>query len=176
MLAIDLCSGTGSATAPMIERGWDVVTVDADGQFSPDIVADIRDWSWDGDVPDLIWASPPCDEFARELMPWTKTGKHPDMSIVNACIRIIQEASPKYWVIENVRGALRYFAPILGRPKAKIKAYYLWGHFPELGEINLGKYRTKGSIRGQDKIRRAMIPYPIVNRLAEVIEAQEALL
>jgi site-specific DNA-cytosine methylase len=101
---LDLFSGLGGASASMRERGWEVTTLDYLPEFKPDIVADIRDFSWEGGPLDLIWASPPCEEFSREFMPWCKTGVEPSMELVEAAYRVIQAAAPRFWVIENTRG------------------------------------------------------------------------
>ena len=123
----DLCCGLKGASVAFAERGWKVVTLDNDPKFSPDIVADIRTWHYNGpDNPGFIWASPPCLEFSRESMPWTRRGVVPDMSIVESCKRIIDEAAPRYWIIENVRGAKQYFMELLGRP-AKSSGRFICG-------------------------------------------------
>ena len=56
-LMIDLCSGLGGASAAMRERGWRVVTVDNEATFSPDVVADVREWRWEGEKPGLSGAA-----------------------------------------------------------------------------------------------------------------------
>lgn len=63
MLMIDLFCGYKGASEAMQRRGWRVVTVDKMRSFNPTFVADVRDWSWQGAKPDLVWASPPCPEF-----------------------------------------------------------------------------------------------------------------
>jgi site-specific DNA-cytosine methylase len=70
MLMLDLFAGRKGASRAMVARGWTVVTVDIDPSYEPDIVGDLRRWSWNGPRPDLLWASPPCDEFSRWFMPW----------------------------------------------------------------------------------------------------------
>lgn len=157
MLCLDLCSGMKTATKAMADRGWRVVTVDIDPAFSPEFVADVREWSWTGPRPDLIWASPPCDEFSREAMPWSRTGKTPDLSIYQACLRIIRECCPRFWVIENTRGAQKYF----GRYKAVRYPYYFWGHFPALGHVDISKRKPKEKWTSANKAGRATIPYEI---------------
>lgn len=164
LLMLDICAGLGGASAAMLDRGWQVITLDNDPAFDCDITADIRTWSWQGRRPDLIWCSPPCDEFARESMPWCKTGVTPDMSLIRACQRIIKETRPRYWVIENVRGAL----PYLGRPSARVVPFYLWGHFPPIS-LNL-KMRKKESMSSTWAAERAMIPYPLSLAMATAIE------
>ncbi|GAI29454.1 unnamed protein product, partial [marine sediment metagenome] len=69
MLMVDLCCGLKGASKAMTERGWTVITLDISPDFEPDIVADVRGWSYQGETPDLVWASPPCNEFSREFMP-----------------------------------------------------------------------------------------------------------
>ena len=170
MIMLDLCAGLGGASQAMKERGWKVVTVDIDPSFNTNIVADITAWSWQGERPDLVWASPPCDEFARESMPWCKTGKTPDMTLVNACKRIIQECNPRYWVIENVRGAV----PYLGQPRAIVGPFFLWGFFPPLSDFIL-EYRNKESMSSRAKAERARIPYRLSLEVAVAVEQQAEL-
>ena len=173
MMILDLCAGLGGASQAMKERGWGVVTVDIDPSFNTDIVADITTWSWQGERPDLIWASPPCNEFAREFMPWCKTGKMPGMKLINACKRIIEECNPRYWVIENVRGAV----PYLGKPRAIVGPFFLWGFFPPLPDFVLD-YRKKESMSSSRswKAERAKIPYRLSLEMALTIERQSVLL
>lgn len=167
MLMLDLGSGLGGASQAMKERGWKVVTVDIEPDFSPDVIADLREWSWTGPRPDLVWCSPPCTEFARESMPWSRTGNRPDMSIVNACKRIVAECNPRYWVIENVRGAV----PHIGKPSAIVGPFFLWGVFPPLGRIAI-TWRKKESFGSKQRAERARIPYSLSLTLALAIERQ----
>jgi hypothetical protein len=165
---LDLCSGLGGASAAMKKRAWDVVTTDINPDFKPDIVADIQDWSWTGPRPHLIWASPPCTQFSRESMPWSRTGQPPDMSLINACKRIINECAPLYWIIENVKGAV----PHLGQPSAIYGPFYLWGFFPPLGQFQLE--HRKQSFPGYAKAERAKIPYRLSLAVALACERQPA--
>ena len=136
-IIIDLCCGLGGASQAMKDRGWKVISVDIERKFKPDIVADVRLLTLKNIQPLLVWASPPCGEFAREWMPWTKTGEKPDMSIVKACYEIILEIKPIFWCIENVQGAVKYFKPLLGKPRAIHKPYFLWGNFPNNWKIKI---------------------------------------
>lgn len=174
MRMIDLCSGLGGASQAMRERGWHVLSVEIDPGFEPDVIADVRQWQYDGPRPDLIWASPPCIEFARESMPWSRTGKRPDMSIVRACYRIIQDVRPRWWIIENVRGAVLHFEPMLGNWRWHMNGVFLWGYFPDLGRPVIRK-RKKESYSSNRGAERAMIPYAISRAVAIAIESQPAL-
>lgn len=177
MLMLDLGSGLGGASQVMKERGWQVVTVDINPDFKPDIVADLREFSWSGPRPDLVWCSPPCTEFAKFAMPcWydTKSLPEPDMSLVLACRRIADECEPRYWVIENVAGARDWFKPVLGEPSAVFRPYYFWGYFPDLGKPNGWGKKTK-HLSSTAKAERARIPYQISRALALAVELQAEL-
>jgi hypothetical protein len=168
---LDLCSGLGGASQAMRRRGWDVVTLDNDPCFGCDITADLTTWSWHGPRPDLVWISPPCTEFSRESMPWCKTGAVPDLSLVRAARRIVAACTPRYWVLENVRGAV----PYLGPPREIHGPFYLWGYFPSLGRPVLAM-RKKESYSSDQQAERAMIPAALSDALALAIESQPMLL
>lgn len=174
MLMLDLCAGLKGASRAMRERGWDVITLDYDPRFACDITADVRSWVYPFGLPrpDLVWASPPCDEFAREFMPWSKTGKNPDMSIVLACKRIVDESRPRYWVVENVKGAIRYFYPYFGAYRFHVGAFYLWGHFPVPGKVSQKGWRKKESFSSSMAAERAVIPASLSHAIAFQVESQ----
>ncbi len=165
MLMLDLCSGLKGASQAMLDRKWKVITVDINPDFSPDVTADIRDWQWEGAKPDLIWCSPPCTEFSREFMPWHKTNKTPDLTIYQACLRIIEHNKPRYWIIENVLGAVKYF----GKPTVIYNPYYLWGFFSPLGNVKIN-IRHKSSYSSRCQSLRAKIPYSLSCAVALAIE------
>ncbi len=168
MLMLDLFSGLGGASQAMRERGWKVVRVDIEPKFEPDIVADIAEFHWEGERPTLVWASPPCTEFSKAFMPWYDFHT-PDLSLVEHAKRIIRETEPVYWVIENVKGAVRY----LGTPAMIIEPFYFWGHFPPVPKV---KHRhRKQKFTGEKPELRAKIPYEISLAFALSIEKQLSL-
>jgi hypothetical protein len=171
---LDLCAGLGGASAAFRQAGWQVITLDYDGRFNTDIVADVRTWSWHGRRPDLIWASPPCDEFSREFMPWSKTGNTPALDIVAGCKRVIDEAQPKAWVIENVIGAVSHFRPLLGNYRAHYGPFYLWGDFPDIGRPSV-VMRKKESMSSKAHEERAMIPAGLSLAMLRAITTQPKL-
>ena len=66
MRLLELFSGTGSVGKPWREARHEVISVDIDGRFGADIVENILQLSYCKlPVPDVIWASPPCDQYAR---------------------------------------------------------------------------------------------------------------
>lgn len=167
-LMLDLCCGLKGASAAFRDAGWDVVTLDIDPQFEPDIVADLRTWSWDGPRPTLVWASIPCDEFAREFMPWSATGRTPDLSLYRAYQRIVKECQPDYNTLENVKGALWYFGPA----QHHIGPFYFWGNFPCPGQPKFAM-RKKESMSSSWHAERAKIPYEISQAFLRAVETQK---
>ena len=66
MRLLELFSGTGSVGTPWREAGHEVIAVDLDGRYNPEIVCDILQWSnCKSEVPDVIWASVPCEQYSR---------------------------------------------------------------------------------------------------------------
>lgn len=163
---LDLFCGLQGASQAMRERGWNVHAVDIQGHFipRPDELADLREWSWHGPRPDLVWASPPCVEFSRESMPWCRTGKQPSLDLVQAAVRIVEECRPRFWVIENVRGAV----PYLGPPAMRHGPWHLWGRFPTFTcEVEFFKERLSSRQREE----RAKLPRSLSVALAGAVEA-----
>ena len=165
---LDLFSGLGGASAAMRDRNWQVITLDNNPDFKSDIVVDIRDFRWAGSVLDLIWASPPCDEFSREYMPWCKTGIDPSMKLIEATVRVIEQAKPRFWIIENTRGAVKWFEPLLGPPAWISFPIYLWGIFPPLEKMKLRMRKEK--LSSTQAAERAKIPYKLSLAVALSIE------
>lgn len=168
MLMIDLFAGLGGASQAFRDRGWEVVTVDNDPRFNCTHTADITTWTWDGPRPNLVWASPPCTEFSRECMPWCRTGNVPSLALVQSALRVIHECDPDWWVLENVRGSIKYIAPLLGKPKQSHGPFFLWGQFPP---FRCRVKFFKGRLSSQSRAERAMIPTVLSESLARAIES-----
>ena len=174
MLMLDLCCGLGGASKAMKERGWDVITVDIVPEFNPSIVADLRTFHYSGPRPDLVWASPPCTEFSKYSMPesWAcnRGGKkEPDLSLMLAAKRVIDEVNPRWWVIENVRGAVEFFEPHLGRVRKRSGSRYLWGEFPPFDcSPGYGKWRLPPS--PDRAAKRSEIPRQLSLALCQAVE------
>jgi hypothetical protein len=168
---LDLFAGLGGASAAMRDRGWDVVTVDADPSFSCTITTDLLTWEPPADLGafDLVWASPPCQEFSRWGMPWcrAKNPPPPSLELVHAAVRIIGIVKPVWWVIENVRGASSFLRPVLGEPRL-YGAAMLWGQFPDLGRVRVKLHKER--LSSTQRAKRSVIPYAISLALAKACE------
>ena len=132
----DGCTEFGSETQAFRDRQHEVTTLGLEGDVS--IKMDIRDFHTTEHY-DFMFFCPPCTEFsiANNRYLGGCKDRTPDLSIVNACFRIVEEAKPTFWIIENPRGCLRYF---IGRPTITVnysdygyvskKPTDLWGVFP----------------------------------------------
>ena len=176
-LMIDLFSGLGGASQAMKERGWEVIRIDINPQFRPDLCIDVRDFlkCWDGRNPDLLWASPPCDEFSRAEKPWYEEDRpsRESLELVKVVFDIVREVNPRFWILENVRGAQKW----LGRAPYHCGAFYLWGYFP-FQKLNIphsvGYFKEKLFPSPDRKALRAKIPYELSLAVACVVEDELA--
>lgn len=160
MIALDLCCGKGGWAHGLIAAGWTVIGFDTEPQ--PDypgtfIQADARTVrGWAGFGASLIVASPPCEQFSRHQMPWTraKNPPPPDLSIVDACRNAAKEAGAPL-ILENVRAAQGW----LGRAAYHAGAFYLWGDVPAL--MPKVTHRKKESFGSAKRLERAMVPFDL---------------
>ncbi len=159
---VDLFSGLGGASAAMVDRGWRVVRLDGDPGCRPDVVADVRRVVLRCQ-PDLLWASPPCVEFSREDQPWTRTGRVPSLALVEATYRWVDALRPRYWILENVRGAQRWVGPA----RQRFGPVYLWGNFPLILAV---VWPWKARLSGRQRAQRAQMPYELSVAVAASIE------
>lgn len=185
---LDLFCGLGGASAAMRERGWDVIGVDIEAKLQPDVFADLLTWSYEGAAVDLVWASPPCVEFAKtDKRCWYPNAPAPSMALVDAALRIIAEVKPRWFLIENVRGARPWFLKhggLLGPPVLQSPPLYLWGCPPPgllLPSPGAGhkEYQSRRSsdpraaaLRTDHRRRqlRAVVPYQISYSVATACE------
>lgn len=147
-VCLDLFSGLGGFSAAFRESDdWEVIEVDIDGSYDPDIQADIMDLTHH-DLPeaDLILASPPCTAFSIAAsryekivdgQPQTDEAKEAVLLVYHT-LGLIRAIAPKFWFLENPRGYLREF---LGEPTGWVtycqygreyqKPTDLWGVHPQ---------------------------------------------
>ena len=116
-IILDLCGGTGSWSRPYKEAGYDVRLVTL-----PD--NDVRYYKPPKKVYGIL-AAPPCTDFCISGTRWwaekdrTK-GLLEALSVVAACLRIIQQAKPKSWALENPVGRLPRY---IGKYKYTFQPY-----------------------------------------------------
>lgn len=194
---VDLFSGFGGASEAMLED-WSVLRIENNPLLSEvprTVITDVKLLSnrlINHDIIpqkiDLIWASPPCREFSNAYSsPKSIWGREhgldsykPDMSLLMAALDIIEIVRPKYWVIENVVGSIRYFEEFLGKPRQIIGPYVLWGNFPliHVEETQL-ENKSKKDVHSSNPLRsnyKAKVDFAISLGLKTAIENQKSIL
>ena len=201
MKVLDLFSGLGGASEAFLKAGHEVLRIENNPLLGeiPNTetmcVFELRDFlvenhaiqNGDKKQIDLIWASPPCDEFSLGYnAPYaihTRENPNepyqPNLEPLKATLDIIKILNPRFCVIENVRGASTFFTEMIGSPPRQIlgNAQFLWGTFPL---IDPPRYQTKAEIdkrhSGIRKNIRAKIPIEISEALLFAIQSQKSIL
>jgi len=195
---LDLFSGLGGASeAFALDEAWGILRIENNpllGYVNHTRLMDIfefRDWVLEQknrygpfDV-DIVWASPPCTEFSlgysspRSLADREGRGEtyQPYMGFLDVAMEIIEIIQPRYWVVENVRGSIRYFEPKLGKPSQIHGAYVLWGNYPKFEPDKFASKAKKDQrwspLRSNHK---AKVPIEISKALKDAIESQANIL
>ena len=180
----DLCSGLGGWSEAFVQDEWIVIRMDNNYDlmhipFTQQV--DIRNWAdWIEHFPkpNLILASPPCTEFSLAQNFHNARPDNPDMSILMACIDIIDYAKPKYWCIENVAGACRFFEPILGKHTQRAGPFYMWGEFPYVALDPSWTHNKEDQVKGPRSLRanqRGKIPFMISFKMLQAFKQQKTL-
>lgn len=198
---LDLFSGLGGASQAFVDDSdnWTVLRIDNNpllGGVPFTVIDDVKavlsrlpkervmEWT----KLDCIWASPPCRDFSNaysspksiHVREYGIKSYKPDMSLLTCALDIIETVKPKYWVIENVVGSIRYFREFLGEPRQIIGPYVLWGNFPMLNvDKSLIKKKSDKDSGNHDPLRsnkRAIVDYEISKSLKEAIEKQTSIL
>ena len=72
---LEIFKGTGSIGKEANKMGWEVISIDLEEKYKPDILTDILKWNYKkfyeetNFIPDFIWASPPCNTFSPLAYP-----------------------------------------------------------------------------------------------------------
>jgi len=184
---LDLCSGLGGASEAFVQAGWEVLRIDNNPMMSgvPHTkqidIFEFEEWIEDNldemkvfTNTDLIWFSPPCLEFSLAYS--APRPENPSLEILKCGIRIIEMLKPKYFVIENVKGAIKHFEPLLGKPAQINQAYILWGVFP--GFVPAAFPTKAEKDKRHSPIRsnlRARVPIEISQSLLDAINWQRSI-
>ena len=137
MRLLDLFAGLGGWSIGFHREGFTCVGVDIIDVGYPYklILCDMKNYH-PFKNHEVIVASPPCTEFSSITMLSHRKGQRgpPDpekgMILVNEAIRVIKEAEPKFWILENVHGSIPHISKVLGKPVLVAKPWVLWGKFP----------------------------------------------
>jgi hypothetical protein len=177
---LHLCADTGSDIKPYNDNQAEykcylVNREQGVENWGSDVIQSIiRDY---GKIHGII-ANPPCTEFSTARSNGKARNPEEGMFLVKHCQRIIQEANPDWWVIENpARGVLKKY---LGKPVYEYEPWWygspwtkktaLWGKFnipprlykkwedvPKIPELYVRPGRKKPSLAFMHKSARDLI-------------------
>ena len=145
----ELFKGSGSVGKVAYNLGFDVVSLDFDPIYTPDIETDILTWDYkkyskeNNFVPDYIWASPPCNTYSPLVYPLkerdTQTAEpfseraRIGTKILYKTLEIIKyflSLNPKLkYCIENPRGMMRKDPKMEKLPYRATTYYCYYGGF-----------------------------------------------
>ncbi len=203
MKALDLFCGLGGWSDGLTLEGFEVLGVEINQEIAdlykhPVICEDVRNLNPKDFIGyDLIVGSPPCRDFSRLGRLFGHNWKRPPdpegegMSLVNAFLRIVEEAEPHYWLLENVPDLEKYLK-IPPRTTAKIGESMrrsFWGNFPSFlipRDYNKKTFTKRKYLSGDHegknspvcldgsklaKWNRARIPLPVARSLGKCVGA-----
>ena len=175
---IDFFSGLKGSSEYAKELGWKVITIDIEKKHDPNILIDLMNDDYNlyreiryhqalNKVIDeqiyFCWFSPPCTEYSKDHMPWHESNI--DLSLFLRCFEIVKELKPKYWIIENVIGAQKYF----GRALFHLGPFYFWGWIPEIQSSTNHYFKSKLFPSEDRASLRAKIPYEVSKKIIGAI-------
>lgn len=178
-LCVDLCCGLGGFSQAFEgDSDWEVVKIDINPKVRPTIVADVRYLPLRQNLePDVLLASPPCERFSVGNRAWPKIGIKRAMETVGAVFEAVAWLKPKYWLVENPMGRLRWF---LGTPQQTLRLCDYgapWKKLTDLwGNISLplikAQHRpiTTVSNAARDPLKRAFLPHGFSEAVKEAVE------
>lgn len=149
--ALDLFCGLGGWSDGLALEGFEILGVEIEPDIAklykhPVIVGDVRELDGeDFQGYDLIVGSPPCRDFTHfSYAIWDKPNYDkrrwkvpPDpekgLELVNALLRVVKDAKPTYWLMENVPELKRHLSLKPRVDKVKLAPRMIrsfWGDFP----------------------------------------------
>jgi len=167
---IHACADTGSDSKPWKDAGYNVILVGS--------AIGVENYHPPKDVYGII-ANPVCTEFSTARSNGKARNPEEGMFLVEHCMRIIEEAKPHFWVIENpAKGVLKQY---LGPPAYEYEPWWygspwtkktaLWGNFnipkrvyhkwedvPKIPELYVRPGRPKPSLAFMHKSAYDLIP------------------
>lgn len=172
---------------------WRIIRVDNNPKFisvSHTRTLDILDWiDWIDSIGpvEVVCASPDCRQYSTAR---AEKVTAPDLSVPHAIRDIIDYVKPRWWIIENVRGACQWFDDIYGKHAQSVGPFFFWGLFPWMDVTSRYKGQSRHRINRNlviegvggywefngikynkwDTVQRAEIPLVISQALYDAIE------
>lgn len=197
MRVLDLFSGLGGFSEAFYRAGDEVVRVENNPLLSEVPCTSMQDVLTMRDrllefesrgepirSVDIILAGPPCREFSlafgapRAVAHRQNEEFEPSMTLLEATMDIIRIVKPRYWIIENVIGSIKYFEEF-GLPARQIHGpHVFYGNYPMFkprGEIPTKASKDKHSGNPLRANHKALIPFEISESLRLAIIEQTSL-
>ena len=190
MRVLDLFSGLGGFSQAFLDRGHEVIRYDNSPRFEDvpnTIIRDVLTLTREDLLKqDVILAGPPCTCFSVASQARYWRGNEPReekreevlkaVGLALHAYRIMKDADPTYYILENPRGRLRNF---LGKPDfvtswaawgtRYLKPTHLWGRLPPMEWPIARKWepnssggagnRHKNDPYPRDPAKRSLVPY-----------------
>ena len=99
-------------------------------------------------------------------MPTGRASRRPSLDLIFATMIAIRDLRPKYWIMENVVGAI----PFLGAPLQKIGPFCLWGYFPRIEAPFSVVMHRKMVPANFTSAARAAIPHALSDAVYQTVE------
>ena len=179
----DLFSGLGGASQAFLDHGHDVVRIENNPLLSGitntcimGVDEFLNNYAKEGGNVDLLIMCPPCKDFSLAR---GERIINPDLTNVKLCKKAVEIIKPRYYIIENVRGAIPFFNKVLGSsPIMKMNPWYFWGRFPTFAFPHRDFKKTDGGRWSTDPLRaneRAKWPIELSQAFLKAYENQTTL-
>ena len=177
---------------------WNVLRIDNNMLLKDvpmTVIMDIRNldptqWTPHLGMPqiDYVHASPPCTEFStgygspRSIHQRNSNQADeylPDMTWLMEALRIIEILKPKHFSIENVKGASKWFTPLLGEPSMIIGSFMFWGTHPIFSTKEKHNKTEQPDVHSKNPLRaniRGRIPFFVSEGMKRAIDSQTSIL
>ena len=120
---------------------YDVISLDYNPEFNATHTEDILKWDYTIYKPntfEVLWASPDCTTWSlatggkyrtkANILSTLPKGKDAE-KMVDRLIEIIDYFKPKYWFIENPRGLMTHYPPMIELEKNNYKTLVYYGNY-----------------------------------------------
>lgn len=196
---IDLFCGLGGASSAFLGTNWKVIRIDN----NPDLLDHVKGmWLLDMNDPlnvfqviqahllDMnverlvLWASPPCTEFSTKSP--NRDAETADLTLLKNTMHLIEYLNTHFnltsYFVENVRGAIGPFTPLLGDYRQRIGPFFLWGRFVPIACITAEVHRHRkpfNKTNSRTHLRsniHAQVPYALSESVRLSLDSQLSLL
>jgi hypothetical protein len=151
MKMLELFKGTGSIGKVAEKLGFNIISLDFDKKFKPDILTDILNWDYkkykedNNYIPDYIWASPPCNSYC--VLAYTRKERNtktaePYSERAKLGTNILYKTLEIIDYFKNLNPNLKY---CIENPHAMMR------HDEKMKQLN--KYETMYGLYGDNKVK-----------------------